>query len=702
MKRLVFVAGIVCLLLVCGFVPKGFGHTQTGKSFGAESVDFLVCRRDAIVQTQEARLVGNIAALISTLPTTKSGRWFRYQCSGTTAQAAIALTTDVGIRFFEKNVVGQAYVIPTDPLLSNPHSYAMFLHNMPEAWDVSTTAEGVIAIVLDSGIDLDHPDLRDTILVNSNRPQNTQYDGPIGHGTACASLIGATGNNGQGMAGVCWQKGKVKIISVHILDGNGWTDAVFTGMGIEDILLLVAQFPEKRFVINCSFGFKEYSQFLFEMFAKLELKNMLIVAAAGNDHKSIGGSSRDHAYPAEWSLSFSNLVCVGSVDSNGGQSGFSNFGPAVNIWAAGDDVIVARPTYVPKTTPDEFGNEPYRRWSGTSFGTPLVTGGAQGKWSHNQNLSGAQLKALLLKTTRQSPVSSSIQLLDVAALYKSDQTIAPLACASIEGGVIHQDSDMVVNCGCSVNALEYVVLDFGDKTGGTFSSSIITHHFNDPSAGFVKSYETAIRLVVKNGNAVSSEFVLPAMVMPKRAAPTVKISVLNDYALEKAEPLQVAVSLTNPSGAYPATVTLDWGDRKESTTVVFERDSTVTSTRIYQVPGEFTVTATVVAPGVESVVVATSVHIADVVKVAASYTIKGKTKTLHVDASESSFSGGGAISVKLFEDNQRVAADKQFVLTASSSGMYVQGLKLDTAKTITFTAESSFGGKASGFVKVIQ
>ncbi len=97
----------------------------------------------------------------------------------------------------------------------------------------------------------------------------------------------------------------------------------------------------------------------------------LVVAAAGNDGKS------DKFWPAafEW------VVGVGSLDAVGNVSGFSNYGPWVDVYAHGDKLVNAYPTgsfkYVEQTSPlfnQTVSFTGLAQWSGTSFATPIVTG----------------------------------------------------------------------------------------------------------------------------------------------------------------------------------------------------------------------------------------------------------------------------------------------------------------------------------------
>ncbi len=108
----------------------------------------------------------------------------------------------------------------------------------PEAWDIETGSPDVIIAIIDCGIDYTHPDLADNIWINEDEipdngldDDNNGYIDDIrgwnfyddnndlldlgGHGTAHAGVVASIGNNGIGIAGVCWH---CKIMPLHCLD----------------------------------------------------------------------------------------------------------------------------------------------------------------------------------------------------------------------------------------------------------------------------------------------------------------------------------------------------------------------------------------------------------------------------------------------------------------------------------------------------
>ena len=91
--------------------------------------------------------------------------------------------------------------------------------NAPEAWD-SSTGSGVIIAILDSGIDVSHPDLASRIVPGYNfYDNNSNITDTFGHGTMCAGTAAAIGNNSVGTAGVAWNS---QIMPIKVTDVNGW------------------------------------------------------------------------------------------------------------------------------------------------------------------------------------------------------------------------------------------------------------------------------------------------------------------------------------------------------------------------------------------------------------------------------------------------------------------------------------------------
>ena len=241
----------------------------------------------------------------------------------------------------------------------------------PAAWNALTNCAKVA--VLDTGVQLNHPDLKQNLWTNSKETENGLDDdgnGYVddvqgvdivtgrgsgndenGHGTHVAGIIGARGNNDRGISGLCW---KVKMVNVRILDAEGRGYVAQQVAGIEYALRAGAK------VINCSFGGPDSSDVMRDAIAEAGKQGALIVAAAGND-----GVDADTTpfYPAAYPDS--HVLSVAATDERDKLASFSNYGAKTVDLAAPGDAIGS--TYL---------KSDYQYLSGTSMAAPYVAAAA--------------------------------------------------------------------------------------------------------------------------------------------------------------------------------------------------------------------------------------------------------------------------------------------------------------------------------------
>ncbi|MFH1777972.1 MAG: S8 family peptidase [Candidatus Omnitrophota bacterium] len=273
----------------------------------------------------------------------------------------------------------------------------------PEAWDLHTGSSSVVVAVVDTGIDLDHPDIAANIWINTDEiaangidddgngyiddingwdfvdGDNTPSDSNlVGHGTHVSGIIGAVGNNTAGVTGVCWQ---IKIMPLQAFDilGTATTSTI-----IASINYAIANGAK---VINASYGgcFIDYA----EQSAMESVNNASIsfVAAAGNE-----ASNNDEAplYPA--SYDFSNIIAVAASDQNDALAHFSNYGAnSVDVAAPGVNIY--------STFPDNT----YIFADGTSMATPFVSGLAALLFSYSSTYTAAELRQLIINSVDSLP-----------------------------------------------------------------------------------------------------------------------------------------------------------------------------------------------------------------------------------------------------------------------------------------------------------
>lgn len=304
------------------------------------------------------------------------------------------------IEYAQPNYIYTVDAIPDDPLRGEQWAF----HNVGqtngnpdadvdalEAWQVERGSESVVVAVIDSGIDYTHEDLAANIWTNPGEiPDNGVDDDGNGyvddihgwdfvnndndpmddydHGTPVAGIIGAVGNNGEGVAGVCW---KVSLMPLKAINDRG------SGSDATYIAAIVYAAQKGVIITNSSWGRESrYSKALEQAIAS---SGGLFVTSAGNS-----STSQKH-YPAAYSLS--NIISVAATCICDNLACFSNWSPTwVDLAAPGVDVL---------TTQIQGG---YRLFSGTSASAPFVSGTAALLLAQNPGQSVAQLKSRIMAT----------------------------------------------------------------------------------------------------------------------------------------------------------------------------------------------------------------------------------------------------------------------------------------------------------------
>ena len=268
-----------------------------------------------------------------------------------------------------------------------------------KAWAKTQGSEDVVVAVLDSGVDYTHKDLVANMWMRpENLPQYTDdelgtvndlqgFDADAnapdpmddnGHGTHCAGIIGAEGDNDEGIAGINWH---VQIMPLKFLGRGGFGT---TKNAIEAINYAIdrKQKGVNVRVINASWGSTQYSKALEDAIRAAGEQGILFVAAAGNN--GTDNDKRAH-YPSNYNLP--NVISVAALDRSDALASFSNFGiKTVHVAAPGRDI---RSTWL---------NDEYRDASGTSMAAPQVSGVAALILAAEPKLSVEKLRERILKS----------------------------------------------------------------------------------------------------------------------------------------------------------------------------------------------------------------------------------------------------------------------------------------------------------------
>ena len=269
------------------------------------------------------------------------------------------------------------------------------------AWDVTTGDSTVVVGVIDTGLDLEHPEMAGNIWVNPGEiPDNgidDEGDGFVddvhgwdfangdndpmddhGHGTHVSGIIAAVGNNALGIAGVCW---RTKIMPLKFLAANG---TGYTSDAVDALEFAIAHGVR---ITNNSWGGGPYSQALADAITAAGAAGMLVVVASGNS-----GFDLDQApgYPASYLNP--EIISVGATDKNDALAAFSNYGlQTVDLAAPGDFIMSLWPS---------------RRLailSGTSMAAPHVAGAAALLLARNAAMSPLAMKSRLMHGAKLLP-----------------------------------------------------------------------------------------------------------------------------------------------------------------------------------------------------------------------------------------------------------------------------------------------------------
>lgn len=245
------------------------------------------------------------------------------------------------IEYIEPNYTVTLFSVPGDEYYADQTN--MHIINVENAWDIGCYGNEVRIGVIDTGV-YNHPDLIGNILPGYNYyNDNEDTTDTHGHGTLVSGLIASRRNN-IGIVGAAY---KAKIVPLKCF-GNGVDTTLKTI--VDSIYGAVDDFDCQ--IINMSLGMQTNTVSLSEAVDYAVSKNVIIVAAVGND----GGNKLN--YPA----AYDKVIGVGSVDDDKAVSSFSQRNGSVFITAPGNEVL-------------SLGiNDGYRRTKGTSFSTPLVAG----------------------------------------------------------------------------------------------------------------------------------------------------------------------------------------------------------------------------------------------------------------------------------------------------------------------------------------
>ncbi|MFA5359444.1 MAG: S8 family serine peptidase [Patescibacteria group bacterium] len=305
------------------------------------------------------------------------------------------------VDYAEPNYIYKASIIPSDTLFNN--QWYLQKIKAVEAWDNTRESSNTVIAILDSGVQINHPDLASNVWLNKKEVASNGIDDDrngfiddvngwdfvnnvpdpspkfktgftedgILHGTIIAGIAAASGNNAAGITGITW---KAKIMPLKVLDDKG------DGSASKVIKAIDYAIANGANIINLSFVGFGYSKGLDDAVKRAYDAGLIIVAAGGNEVGQGDGYYLDETpmYPAclDGANGENRVIGVAATDTMDQKATFSSFGiKCIDIAAPGVSVF-STVVY----SPDNYiGDQPFNKyydgyWSGTSVAVPMVSG----------------------------------------------------------------------------------------------------------------------------------------------------------------------------------------------------------------------------------------------------------------------------------------------------------------------------------------
>jgi serine protease len=299
------------------------------------------------------------------------------------------------VSFIEPNYIRRAQLVPNDEFYPQQWHYPAM--SLPQAWDITTGypdlgEESVVVAVIDTGVFLNHSDLRGQLIqgydfiknesnsVDGDGIDNNPDDPGDGsaarssswHGTHVAGTIAANSNNDIGVAGVSWGAKIMPIRALGVYGGEVYDliQSVRYAAGLSNDSGTIPEKPAD--IINMSLGGTSYSEIESLLYQEVYDKGIVVVASAGND------TSAAPSYPA----SYNGVISVSALDVGNNLAPYSNFGTNIDIAAPGGNTLVdntgdGQPDGVLSTLVDDSSGS--RKsiidyYQGTSMAAPHVAG----------------------------------------------------------------------------------------------------------------------------------------------------------------------------------------------------------------------------------------------------------------------------------------------------------------------------------------
>ncbi|MEA3290626.1 MAG: S8 family serine peptidase [Campylobacterota bacterium] len=343
--------------------------------------------------------------------------------------------------------------------------------NSPLAWDLTQGSENIKVCIIDTGVDTDHIDLSANLLLPGFNvvSQNQDVEDKIGHGTGTSGVVGAIGNNIDGVAGVNWNVG-IYPIKVNFDDIEGYAY-------ISDMVKAISHCStENGKIANLSYGGAN-STAIDSAATTFKENGGLLFMSSGNNGKKYNVIQ----YP-----DFNSFVAVGATDQNDQKASFSTYGSFIDITAPGVDIATT------------YKDNKFVYYSGTSFSSPMVAGVGALIYAIDPDFTPDQVEEILFTTaTDIDDTGEDIRTghgridagaaIEMANNYNTSPNIAPVA--NILVNPTSGDAPLTVsfdgsNSSDEDGSIVSYLWEFGDNT--TSNQAVSTHSYTTPGTYYSK------------------------------------------------------------------------------------------------------------------------------------------------------------------------------------------------------------------------
>lgn len=317
--------------------------------------------------------------------------------AGRELEIAAALNAEPGVVYAEPNYVYRAFnLIPNDPHYNKQWAHPRI--QSPGAWSITTGSSAIVIAIIDSGVDLTHPDLAGKLVAGRDFVDGDTTPSDLnGHGTHVAGIAAAVTHNSTGVAGMSWG---ARIMPVRVLDhtGSGYNNAIING--------ITWAYQNGARIINLSLGGIYYSHAMQEAINNAHAAGSLVIAAMGNCRTTCTIGGQQYSNPIQYPAAYNNVMAVAATNRSDTYAYYSQYGPHCDIAAPGgsmsylhdpDGIYSTMPTYQVVMNNNGFYRD-YDYTQGTSMATPYVSGLAALIWSMDPTLTNNAVKSHIQQT----------------------------------------------------------------------------------------------------------------------------------------------------------------------------------------------------------------------------------------------------------------------------------------------------------------